>query len=198
MSILLALDLSTIAGFAYWRPGMERPRYGRWELPANVGDETERVTLALRRKMRDYHAIESFEAGTVIIERAIKKPTDKLHTLEILLGLAMEASTTARDLGAVPRVIDNGDMVKHWTGARDFPGKTADERRKTRKAYSMKAAAAKGWKPADHNAADALGLLDYYVHLWKVAVPWDCRPCPSPAFLDLKLAGKIVGDPLGK
>lgn len=193
MAILLALDLSTITGFAYWKPGMVGPRYGRWPLPEKVGEETELVTLALRRKLHDYHALESFQDGTVVIERNIKKRTDKLRTLEILTGLVMEASTTARWLGAVPRVIDNGDMVKHWTGQRYYEAETSQKRRDIRKEYSMKAAFAKGWKPKDDNAADALGLLDYYAHTWKMDVPWDCRPCPSPQYLDLKLAGKVVG-----
>lgn len=192
MSILLALDLATTTGFAYWRPGLAGPKYGRWALPANVGDETERVTLALRRKMHDYHALETFQDGTVIIERAIKKPTDTMHTLEILLGLVCEASTTARWLGAVPRTIDNGDMVQHWTGARHFDGKNAEERRAARKAYSMKAAFALGFKPKDDNAADALGLMTYYAHIWNIPVPWETKPCPEPRYLDMKLAGKIV------
>lgn len=191
MSILLALDLSTVTGFAYWKPGMKGPKYGRWLLPANVGDETELVTLALRRKLHDYHALESFADGTVVSERAIKKPTDTLHTLEILLGLVMEASTTARWLGAVPRVIDNGDMIAHWTGSRHFEGKTSEIRREIRKAMSVLAARARGWSPSDHNAADALGLLNYYADFWNVDVPWDTAPLANPGILGDWRAGVI-------
>lgn len=176
MSILLALDLATTTGFAYFREGMAGPKYGRWEMPKNVGEETEMVTLALRRKLHDYHAIESFQDGTLILERAIKKPTDTMHTLEILLGMVCEASTTARWLGAVPRTIDNGDMVQHWTGQRHFEGKTSEQRREKRKAYSIYSARRRGFKPKCDNAADALGLLSYYAHIWDVPVPWDASP----------------------
>jgi len=186
MSILLALDLATTTGFSYWKPGMARPKYGVWNLPENVKDETELVTLALRRKLHDYHALESFQDGTIIIERNIKKPTDKLRTIEILTGLVMEAATTARFFGAVPRVVDNGDMVKWWCGDRHL-------QREDRKKYSLMAAQSRGWKPSTHDAADALGLLTYYAGYWNVEVPWDTRACPGPAYLDLKAKGVVVG-----
>lgn len=186
MTLLLALDLATVAGWAYWKPGMDRPRYGRWNLPENVGDELERVTMALRRHMRDLHAVESFEHGTVLIEAPIRVKHDKERNLRLLMGLASEAATTALELGASPRDIKHDAMMQWWVGSARLS--SADG-----KAYSMMAAKARGWTPKDHNAADALGLLTHYAGLWKIAVPWDCRRCPAPEYLDMKLKGILHG-----
>lgn len=187
MSLLMALDLATVCGMALWKPGMPGPRYGRWELPAGVGDEIELVFLALRRKMHDYAALESFDGGTVVIEAPLLlHHRDSKRQARLLLGLANEAATTARWFGALPRDVDHQTMMAHWVGH----GRLGSAEGKK---YSMLAAQARGWAPKCHNAADALGLLDYYAYTWKIEVPWNPRPCAGTQYLDQVAAGRIVG-----
>ena len=178
MAPVLALDLATVSGFAFWRPGMARPRYGCIELPKKLQDhELHRERASLRRWMTDWDKLEPLKGGYVVIEAAWvrfgdpdavdpeDRRRDSLRQVEHLFGLATEAATTAHMLRAEPRDTNHAKMMKAWTGRGDYkrePGKEA----------SILAACALGWDTDDHNEADALGLLYHFTQLHRFDVPW--------------------------
>ena len=168
MTAILALDLATSTGFAFWKDGMPRPMFGVITLPA-PGGEHERSCLFLRRWLRDFHQVEGFTVG--VFESPIMRPRrDKKATLRFLFGLATEAGTTMLELGMKAWETDHGDYMVHWTGS-------GDRRSEDGKTASLAAAKTKGWDcQGIHDVADALGLLDHWTHTHKVEVPWNNAP----------------------
>lgn len=182
---VLALDLATNCGWSFWKPGLDQPRRGPIKLPGGVGDELERVFLALRRWLRDFDTMEPLQGGFVVIEAPMHNPKrDDLRKMRLLLGLANEASTTALELGASPRDTKHSDMMGWWVGSKSLPSEDG-------KAYSLKAAKVHGWETRDDNIADSLGVLTHFIGINQIKVPWDCRACPSPEFLDMHLKGIV-------
>lgn len=167
--MILGLDIASVVGWAFWRPGMLKPRYGRWKLPLARDDKNEtagRQSLALRNSMRDFHALNSLEGAVVVIEAASLFGRDDRHRAMMALGKANEAETTALELKAVPVFTDHQTLMSWWVGdahIRSEPGKRA----------SIAAANARGWAPQCDNAADALGLITHYAGYWKIDVPWN-------------------------
>lgn len=179
MNPVLALDLSQNTGWAFWRPGMDSPRYGLIRLPRNLDEgELYRERLSLRRWMRDWDALESLKHGYVVIEAAWvrfgdREPKDEearrrdsLWQVEHLWGLATEAATTAAELKATPRNTKHATMMKAWTGKGDYT-------REKGKEASINSANAMGWETTDDNVADALGLLFHFTQFHRLEVPWN-------------------------
>lgn len=195
MSPVLCLDLSQNTGFAFWRPGMEMPRFGVIKLPRNLQQaELYRERLSLRKWMRNWDTLEPLAGGYVVIEAAWvrfgdrdaekdddARRRDSLWQVEHLWGLATEAATTAADLRAAPRDTKHATMMKAWTGKGDY---TRDEG----KAASIRSANAMGWETDDDNAADALGLLFHFTQFHRFTVPWNCA---GPLFGGNKV--RVVG-----
>lgn len=164
--MIYALDLATTTGWAFWKPGMPKPRYGRWKLPAKEGDVIEYSTLALRRKIRDWDVVEPLAGADVLIEAGNIFGRDNQWHAMFLLGLTVEAGTTALELKARPLRLGHGEMMKIWVGHGNLPSDFG-------KQLSMISARMRGFDPKDNNAADALGHLNFYVHTHDVDVPWD-------------------------
>jgi hypothetical protein len=164
---ILALDQATRTGWAFWKPGMERPMFGLITLERD-GENFGVPNLFFRRWLRDFHQVNGFTVG--IFESPIKKPTDKLNTLRFLLGLSAEIETTMLEFGIKALEVGHGEYMIHWTGAGDF-------RSEEGKNASLEAAARKGWNVKNiHDVADACGILNHYTYCHRIPVPWDNAP----------------------
>lgn len=146
MSGLLALDLATKAGWAY-RDGMDDPpQYGTFAIEgrhigrflANYDDWLQKI---VQRLAPEYVAYEAPYVGNPSAIRKIYALTSHTEWRCLVMGLPCKevAATTWR---------------KHFLGRAKY------ERREAKQA-AMQMCRTMGWKPADDNQADALGLLDY-------------------------------------
>lgn len=206
---ILGLDLAQDSGYAFWRPGWPKPRYGLIKLPRlkAIGDELYRGHLALRVALEQLHAKYDLTGCGVAIEagwirygdqnasevEARRRDTER--TILWLFGLATEAATTTHKLGADPRYFTRSQVLAHFCGTANLP-KVRDPKGNLvsgSKYYSMLAAQAQGWKPETHDVADALGLVCTAAAMWNVQTPWRNTKCAGPSYLDLVAAGKVVG-----
>jgi hypothetical protein len=171
---VLALDLAAQCGWALYENGMERPFFGSKRLKRPLGTNGEQIEN-LRKLMADQHAIHNF-TDIVFEAQHIAGNVDP-QTVYSLIGMGAMCEWFAHRIGARSFCVDIGTWRKHMLGRGSFKqqpgGPTARAQAKQR---SMDACNARGWYPSDDNAADALGVLDYYLSLAPIAklypVPW--------------------------
>jgi len=165
--VFVALDIATKCGWAQWAPGWAKPIYGTWSLVGEPG-EVGRKAVMLHRKLADLHALCAIERLT--FEGGI--PTNGLSgkinmtTIYLLAGLAAHAESFADAVGARCRNIPNASWRRH------FIGKGSGFSTKEFKDMAIKRCRSFDWHPSDDNAADALGQLDYAIHLAGISPPW--------------------------
>lgn len=166
----LALDIATKCGWAAWEPGRDKPIYGTWRLVGEPG-EVGRKGAELHRKLADLHQLMpieflNFEGG--IPTNGLSGNTN-MTTIYLLAGLAAHAESFAYAVGARCRNVPQASWKKHFLGAGKRPkAMTAAQFKKqsTVRCHEL------GWYPEDDNAADALAVLDYTLHLAGVKTPW--------------------------
>lgn len=193
-------DLATRTGYAYWKVGMPRPVWNHVDLP-KTGEEIGRFLKAYRtwffkRALEIEPTVVLMEAAALFNSAKGATRTDDRNIARKLLGLANECETNTLVYGEMiqepvdVRELPHKTMMVHWVGSGQLPSKTGKE-------FSRKAAAARGWKVACDDEADALGLLNYFVDTWKdtleLQVPWDTRPCPRPDWLNLPSKTRVIG-----
>ena len=167
----LALDIATKCGFATWKPGMAKPIYGTWALPGDAG-EVGRKCIELHRKMAELHQLMPvsrlyFEGG---IPASGLQGFTNMQTIYCLAALAAHAESFAFAISARCRNVPQTSWRKHFVGRGVRRGSGLDV--KQFKALSTARCHEFDWHPADNNAADALAVLDYAVHLAGEDVPW--------------------------
>lgn len=86
-----------------------------------------------------------------------------------LLGLVAVAEMFADCIGAAIYFVHQQSWRRH------FYGKGTGLRREQAKRASIERCRSLGWYPQDDNAADALGVLDYAIHLNRIDAPWNAR-----------------------
>lgn len=175
MPRVLALDLATRTGCAFWHDGMPQPRAFLVDLPA--GAELGTWLAALYDWAMPFVELE--EVTHIALETPLigfgdhNKNTKLISAYGVLCMIGARLPSKAE---VIP--IANATMFSHFVGAKPVSGKE----RKTR---SVLAAHLRGWgKVTDHNIADALGLL--------VTCLFNLSPRPRTAF-DI---GKGVADTL--
>jgi hypothetical protein len=166
--LIVCLDIATKCGWAQWHPSWAKPIYGTWDFSGVDAGEVGRRCIMLHRKLADLHAmcgIErlNFEGGVPSNGFAGNTNMTTLYTLAALAG---HAESFAYAVGARCRNVPQARWRKH------FVGKGSGFKTKEFKALSMTRCRSLDWHPSDDNAADALGVLDYTIHLAGITPPW--------------------------
>lgn len=169
MTTWLALDLSIKStGWALWSSGDEQPAFGTWALADSV-DWASRAFVRLHRNLLDLHRVMPID--DVVFEEAV--PGHMLHghtnakTLAAAAGLAAHVMSFSEAVGANWRPVSISAWRKHFLGSMPRGTKTPDL-----KALAMTRCRELGFDPARHDAAEAIGLLDYQLSVNGVIPPW--------------------------
>lgn len=161
------LDIATNCGFAQWEEGWAKPIYGSWRLPGEAG-EVGRACVALHRNLSDLHDMAPidrlyFEGGLPSNGLAGKTNATTLYKLAALAG---HAESFAYAINARCRNVPQASWRRH------FIGKGSGFKTKDFKALAIQRCHEYGWAPQCDNAGDALGGLDYSIHLSEIVPPW--------------------------
>lgn len=166
----LALDIATNVGWAQWAPGWEKPACGTWRLPGGA-HELGRKACALHQQLADLHSLTEitriyFEGG---IPPSALGGHSNMTTIYVLAGLAAHAESFAHAVSARCRNVPNASWRKHFVGRGSRPKAMNPTQFKN---LSMQKCHEIGWRPDSLDAADALGILDYSLHLAGIETPW--------------------------
>jgi hypothetical protein len=170
MSSLLALDLSkTSTGYAIWTPGSDRPVSGTWKLGSDM-TTAGMVFINLHRQMSELYSVSPFD--NVLYEEPLNLGphsgfTNK-DTIFLLVGLAahVDSFCEAKRLRKY-RCINNSSWRRTFLGKMKRGTKT-----KQLKDYAFERCHQLGFRPANADEADALGILDHMCELERIIPPW--------------------------
>jgi hypothetical protein len=142
---VLALDLSTHAGWAYGLPGDPMPQSGVWELPIfaiNIGRCLAEYENALLKAFVDMQpSVVSMEAALPIQAQTHQLTAEQ----QMYLAGATQPPTRVRKVNTVrAAVLGNGKLTKAEA-----------------KPAVLAWCHSRGWYPVDHNAGDALVVWSY-------------------------------------
>jgi hypothetical protein len=183
---VLALDIATTTGWAWHREGMPRPFFGATRLPGKAGAIGEPADALLRFLRETYITLR--DSGDPITHFFYEMPflpqSVNSSTSKRLMGLLAICEMFAHQVGAVGCYeVDIATWRKHFIGRGSGFKKTADK-----KAYlpghdpkdlAINRCAQYGWHTDVHDAAEALGILDYSLTL----IPDYHRPWRDNALL---------------
>lgn len=172
MTCVLALDLATRTGCAYWREGMEKPRAFIVDLPD--GSEIGVWLAALYDWALPF--VEMEEVTHIAIETPLIGFGDANKNFKLISAYGLMRMVAVK-VTSRPHVepIANSTMFSHWVGSEnDGQGKRITGT--DRKNRSIMAAHMRGWgKVTDHNIADSLGLLVTRLHQLGIKAPFDTQ-----------------------
>lgn len=156
MGPVLALDLASRLGWALWQaPG--RVASGSLKLPGRgLGHD-----LCAYRDWLDAQ-LSATKCWGVVFEAPWIGPQTSQDTARKLMGLACVTEMVATDR-QVTRIAEanNATVRKHFIGRGHGP-------RDELKALTVRICKAMGWAVRDDNEADALAVLHWCLHVWKV------------------------------
>lgn len=165
----VALDLSIRStGWAMWSPGQRAPAFGIWSLASHV-DHAARAFVRLHKGLLDLNTIDTIDE--LVFEEAI--PPHMLHgrtnaiTVAAAAGLAAHAMSFCEAVGIRWRAVSIAAWRRHFIGSMPRGTKTPDL-----KHMAMMRCRELGFDPAKHDAAEALGLLDYQLSVAGIIAPW--------------------------
>ena len=138
-----------------------------------------RVFARLHEEMSALHRLGRIDA--VFYERPLNLGPDNGHTTadttNILVGLAMHAESWADAMGCrVIRDVAMASWRRHFLGS--MPRATKSEQLK---AMAMERCQQLGFKPAKHDQAEAIGILDYACDALGVLPYWRAGEVLRPA-----------------
>lgn len=166
----LALDLATVTGWAVHSTGMHRPFLGSLRL----GGEAQKVgapALALWQFLNDQHRLHQFTHCVFEAQHvSAKMNIDTVYKL-IALGGVVEMFCEAAQIRCYK--VHIGEWRKH------FIGKGTGLSRPEAKARCIAECEKFGWDTVDDNAAEACGILDFFLTL----LPGEQRPWRDDAFM---------------
>jgi hypothetical protein len=180
MTTVLALDIGTKTGWALHQPGMERPFFGTLPLPASPL-EVGAPILALHEFLSDRHQMHGgltdivFEAqhmgtpGKPDPETGKRKGGIDMNVVYKLCALGGHVEYFAHCVHAKCFKVYIGTWRKHFCGSGRL-------NRKQAKMSAIDECNRIGIDPPDDNAAEAMGILDYYLSLKRI----DGKPYPRP------------------
>lgn len=180
---VLAFDLATTTGWALWQPGLERPFFDAMKLPGGTNDVGRQVE-ALRVFMEEKHHLYRFT--DMIFEDQFIPGNVNSSTARRLMGLAAIVEWFAHVHGIRCFSVDLSTWRKHFIGrgggfkrskTKPFnylPGEDPKE-------LAIRKCGEFGWHTNIADAAEACGVLDYYMHMLAKAdrsfvIPWRERP----------------------
>lgn len=170
---VLALDLAAQCGWALYENGMERPFFASVKLKRPAGTLGEQLEK-LRKLLADQHQMHTL-TDIVFEAQHIGSNVDP-QTVYSLIGMGAMCEWFAHRVGARSFCVDIGTWRKHFVGRGSFKAAGKLTARAQAKQRSLDQCNAYGWYPSDDNAADALGVLDYYLSLPSIAkiypTPW--------------------------
>lgn len=169
MQTFVALDLSIRStGFAIWSEGQEKPAAGTWSLAPSI-EWAGRAFVRLHKNLLDLHRVSPID--DLVFEEAIPPFMLQGHTnaatVAAAAGLAAHAMSFAEAIGAKWRPVGIAAWRRHFIGKMPRGTKTPDL-----KHMAMKRCRELGFDPDKHDAAEALGLLDYQLHGAGITPPW--------------------------
>lgn len=161
---ILALDQSILAcGWALWETGWDRPQCGVWALADGLR-WADRAFVRLQRNMNAIHQEDPLD--DIASEEPILTPKDKVEKLVALYGLKAHIMSFCAATGVNHTSVGAARWRKHFIPP-VFINSTDDW-----KFLAVKRCRELGFDPADHNAAEACGILDYRLHVLGVQPPW--------------------------
>jgi hypothetical protein len=169
MAAWLALDLSLKStGFALWSLGSELPVCGHWALAPDVSWRG-RGYVRLHRNLIDLHRVESLSdiSYEETLSQSMVQGNSSLPTIQMLAGLAAHVESFAEAVGATHRAVNMSTWRKHFIGSMPRGTKKPDL-----KALAMRRCKELGMDPANHDEAEAIGILDYRLSLEGIIPPW--------------------------
>lgn len=166
---VLALDIasSSPTGWAVYGKGMDKPFSGSKVLlrpTGSVGEAMER----LRGLVSDQHEMHGLT--DIVFEAQHLAEGINPQTLFVMIGGGAFVEWIGHRMGVGVWSCDISTWRKHFLGRGSFRKKETESGkvisgRVQAKASCMDVCNALGWHPADDNAADACGILDYYVSI---------------------------------
>lgn len=166
----LALDLSKRStGWASWTPGMEQPACGTWELGGELTPPG-LAFLRLHQRINEIHSLTPIEC--LIYEKPLDPATMGRHSsfdiAFILMGLAAHVDSYC-EAKRIPRLssVHQATWRRHWIG----PMKRGTKSMRL-KDFAVERCRQLGILPGKHDAAEAVGILDYRLHLDGITPPW--------------------------
>lgn len=174
---LLALDLATNTGVAFWRPGY-KVVLKTIQLPFrgdDLGPGFLKLEDVMEMALRDNQPISVvFESPILMMGRKDdNKPTTTIQTVRKLVGLVAVAELIATRHGSPVMEVSVSAWRKH------FLGRTP--RKDTAKTDTIAMCRLLGLDPKDDNQADAFGILDYTAQLAGMEVDWARTPLQAAA-----------------
>ncbi len=149
---ILTYDLARTVGWAF-ADARADPEYGTFTLPRTEG----RYGPYLRRFGEiAYKHVDAFKPTLIVYESPILTRRSTIDILRALYCLGPRLEEVADICGIECTEGELGPVRTHFLGAGNCPTNTDDI-----KAAIVAECRRRGWRPQDHNAADALALLDY-------------------------------------
>lgn len=184
----LALDLATVTGWAVHSTGMNRPFFGSLALPGGK-DTNGAAGLALwnflcaRHRMHQFThiVIEAQHVGSVADKKNPgKRKMINVETIYKLIGLGMVVEMfceAAPEMFGGPKILCYKVHIGEWR--KHFIGKGGNITRAQAKQMCIAVCEALGWDTLDDNAAEATGILDYFMTM----LPGEQRPWRDVTFM---------------
>lgn len=180
---ILALDPSeTSCGFAVWGPDDDVCSSGAWELGSEftlAGD----IFARLHEKMTDLHMLGRIEA--VYFERPrhldgyVKESNTRSHLIMVGLTAHILSWVAAMDGVRIVKDVHMATWRGHFIGSMPRATKSAQL-----KEWAMRRAKVLGFRPAVHDQAEAIGILDYACEVNRIMPYWRQHEVLRPS-LDL-------------
>lgn len=158
MTKFLALDLATRTGWALRSARTGEVQFGFEQLPPAGGEDYGRLFNSYRGWLRGMIAVDRPE--WIYFERAMTNEHEGQSAAMILIGLAAMTLEIAYERKIPWKHIPASTVRKHFCGS----GKA----KKPDVGYRCRQL---GHEVSDHNAADAIALLDYAEHKHGLALP---------------------------
>lgn len=147
---------------------------GTWELAAGI-EWSARAYCRLQRNLMDLHLSAKAGGGdgltSILYEDSL--PAERLHgqtsrdTLKAAVGLTEHVESFGEAIGCKTRYTNQSTWRRHFLGSMKRGTKTPDLKR-----MAMSRCRELGFAPGKHDEAEALGILDFDVHLAGLTPPW--------------------------
>lgn len=166
----LALDLATVTGWAVHSTGMDRPFFGSLRLPSQAR-EIGPSAAKLWEFLNDQHKMHQFTH--IVFEAQHVAEKMNVDTIYKLISLGGITEFFAHAAGIKCYKVSIGEWRKH------FLGRGSGINRETAKRMCIAECEKFGWDTLDDNAAEACGLLDYFLTM----LPGEQRPWRDATFM---------------
>ena len=180
---VLALDLATTTGWAVHRASMDRPFYGSLQLPRNpqvIGPAGLKLWNWLLEKHSAYQFTHiAYEEQHIAMQKK-RGPGGIKETVTLDMNVAKKLI----GLAAITEMFCEAAEISCWavpigTWRKHFLGKGTGMKRAEVKQACLTQCEAFGWPTTDDNAAEACGILDYFL----TQLPGENRPWRDATFM---------------